>query len=109
MNPPAGGSHNPAWLNCGVYTEPQQNENAVHALEHGALWFTYNPDELTDEDVAASSRSQLPDTYIIVSPYPGLDAPVVVSGWGVQLKLDRRRRRAPRRLHHQVLAGQERA
>lgn len=86
MNPPAGGSHNPAWLNCGVYTEPQQNENAVHALEHGALWFTYNPDELSEEDVA-ELRSQLPDTYIIVSPYPGLDAPVVASGWGVQLKL----------------------
>jgi hypothetical protein len=86
-SPPAGGVHNPAWLNCGVYTEPQQNENAVHALEHGAVWVTYNPDELDESDVDAL-RSKLPDSYIILSPYPDLDAPVVASAWGAQVKLD---------------------
>lgn len=87
MNPPAGGSHNPAWLNCGVYTEPQQNENAVHALEHGAVWVTYDPDALSESDVD-TLRSQLPGTYIILSPYPGLDSPVVASAWAAQVKLD---------------------
>ncbi|HEU4806616.1 MAG TPA: DUF3105 domain-containing protein [Homoserinimonas sp.] len=86
-NPPAGGVHNPAWLNCGIYTEPQQNENAVHSLEHGAVWVTYNPEEL-DEAEIEELRSQRPDTYIILSPYPGLDAPVVASAWGAQVKLD---------------------
>ncbi len=86
-NPPAGGVHNPAWLNCGIYTEPQQNENAVHALEHGAVWVTYNPDELSEAEVE-ELRSQMPDTYAILSPYPGLDAPVVASAWGAQVKLD---------------------
>lgn len=87
MNPPAGGSHNPAWLNCGVYSEPQQNENATHALEHGAVWVTYNPDELSEADVD-SLRSKLPGSYVILSPYPGLDAPVVASAWAAQVKLD---------------------
>ena len=87
MNPPAGGSHNPAWLNCGIYTEPQQNENATHALEHGAVWVTYDPDELSEADVDRL-QSSLPDSYIILSPYPGLDAPVVASAWGAQVKLD---------------------
>jgi hypothetical protein len=86
-NPPAGGVHNPAWLNCGVYTEPQQNENAVHALEHGAVWVTYNPDDLNEADVDAL-RSKLPDTYIVLSPYPGLDAPIAASAWGAQVKFD---------------------
>jgi hypothetical protein len=87
MNPPAGGNHWGAWLNCGVYTEPQQNENAVHALEHGAVWVTYNPDELTADEITALQDS-LPETYIVMSPYPGLQAPVVASAWGNQIELD---------------------
>lgn len=87
MNPPAGGSHNPSWLNCGIYTEPQQNENAVHALEHGAVWVTYNADELSEADID-TLRSELPSSYVVLSPYPDLDAPVVASAWGAQVKLD---------------------
>ena len=87
MNPPAGGNHWQAWLNCGVYTEPQQNENAVHALEHGAVWITYDPDEVTEDDITAM-RENLPDTYMVISPYPGLQAPVVASAWGNQVELD---------------------
>jgi hypothetical protein len=87
MNPPAGGNHNAAWLNCGVYDQPQQNENAVHALEHGAVWITYDPDELSESDVA-TLRSEAPSTYSIVSPYPGLPAPVVISAWSAQVQLD---------------------
>lgn len=41
-DPPVGGPHNPVLLNCNgdVYTEPVRNENAVHSLEHGAVWVT---------------------------------------------------------------------
>jgi Protein of unknown function (DUF3105) len=86
QTPPAGGEHNPVWLNCGIYTEPVPNENAVHALEHGAIWVTYDPalgaaqlDTLT---------SKLPSTYVVLSPYEGLPAPIVLSGWNVQLKVE---------------------
>lgn len=87
MNPPAGGDHAQAWLNCGVYQQPQQNENAVQSLEHGAVWFTYDPESAT-EDQIAQLRSAVPDTYVIVSPYPGLPAPFVASAWGAQIELD---------------------
>ena len=87
MNPPAGGDHWAGWLNCGVYDQPQQNERAVHALEHGAVWVTYNPDEVTADGVA-SLRASLPDTYIVLSPFPELPAPVVASAWGYQVQLD---------------------
>jgi hypothetical protein len=87
MNPPAGGEHWSQWLNCGVYDEPQQNENAVHVLEHGGIWTTYNPDEVKGEDLQ-KLRDSLPSTYSLLSPYPDLPAPVVMSGWGVQVQLD---------------------
>lgn len=87
MDPPAGGDHWAGWLNCGVYTEPQENERAVHALEHGAVWVTYDPDALSAGDIE-TVRAALPDTYIVLSPYPGLPAPVVASAWGYQVQLD---------------------
>ena len=86
QTPPAGGEHNPIWLNCGVYTEPVPNENAVHSLEHGALWVTYDP-SLADDELAAL-RAKLPSSYVILSPFDGLPAPIVVSGWNSQLQVD---------------------
>jgi hypothetical protein len=87
QTPPAGGPHNPYWLNCGVYSEPQQNENAVHSLEHGAIWITYDP-ERVDEAGIDTLKAVLPSSYAILSPYPGMDTPVAVSAWNHQLKVD---------------------
>lgn len=83
QNPPVGGAHNPVWQNCGYYAQPVRNENAVHSLEHGAVWITYQPNlPKAQVDVLANmARSQ---QFVLVSPYPGLPAPVVASGWGVQ-------------------------
>lgn len=87
QTPPAGGEHNPMWLNCGVYEEPVPNEAAVHSLEHGALWVTYDAAAVTGEELA-TLKSKLPSTYVILSPFEGLDSPIVLSGWNAQLKLD---------------------
>jgi len=85
--PPAGGPHNSTWLNCGAYNQPVPNENAVHSMEHGAVWVTYDADQLTGDELATLKR-QLPSTYVVLSPYEGLDSPIVLSGWNKQLKLD---------------------
>ncbi|WP_291050243.1 DUF3105 domain-containing protein [Herbiconiux sp.] len=87
QTPPAGGDHAAVWLNCGVYSEAVPNENAVHALEHGAVWVTYDP-TVVDEAGVETLRSELPDTYVVLSPFPGLSAPVVASAWGNQVYLD---------------------
>ena len=87
QTPPTGGDHNAAWLNCAVYSEPVPNENAVHSLEHGAVWITYDPGAVSDADLDAI-QAKLPSSYTILSPYEGLDAPVVMSAWNAQLKLD---------------------
>ncbi len=88
QTPPVGGPHEPAWQNCGAYTQPLQNENAVHSLEHGAVWITYRP------DLPAAEIQQLQDLarqsgYRLLSPYPDLPSPIVISAWGYQLKLER--------------------
>jgi hypothetical protein len=86
QTPPVGGPHNPAWLNCGVYSQPVPAENAVHSLEHGALWITYDP-SLSEADVA-ELRAKLPSTYVVLSPFEGLPAPIVLSGWNTQLAVE---------------------
>jgi hypothetical protein len=87
QTPPAGGEHNPMWLNCGVYDQPVPNENAVHSLEHGAVWVTYSPDLSSDQlDLL---KSKLPRTYAVLSPYEGLPSPIVLSGWNVQLQVQK--------------------
>lgn len=85
QSPPAGGEHAPAWLNCGAYDAPVVNENAVHSMEHGAVWITHRPD-LPAAQVQELRRA-LPDTYVVVSPFEGLPTPVVASAWGRQLRL----------------------
>ena len=85
--PPVGGPHNPVWMNCGIYDQPIPNENAVHSLEHGAVWITYQP------DLPAAEGQQLYSlvrghSFVLLSPYPGLPARVVASAWGVQLRAD---------------------
>ncbi|TQN30681.1 uncharacterized protein DUF3105 [Haloactinospora alba] len=86
--PPVGGDHHAVWQNCGVYEEPVSARNAVHSLEHGAVWLTHEPDlpEKQREELA-SLYSQ--GSYVIVSPYDGeMPAPIVASAWGKQLRLD---------------------
>lgn len=87
QTPPVGGKHHAQWLNCGVYSEPVQNELAVHALEHGAIWITYQP-ALPADQVAQLQALTKAGEYRLLSPYPGLSSPLVVSAWGLQLKLE---------------------
>jgi Protein of unknown function (DUF3105) len=85
--PPVGGPHNPVWMNCGIYNAPIPNENAVHSLEHGAVWLTYQPD-LSEAEVAQLRSLARGHAYVLLSPYPGLPAPVVASAWGLQIWAD---------------------
>jgi hypothetical protein len=90
QSPPVGGEHNPIWQNCGFCEEPVRSETAVHSLEHGAVWITYSPDLPQDEidrlrDLVGTVAQS--EDHVLVSPYPGLDSPLVASAWGKQLRL----------------------
>jgi Protein of unknown function (DUF3105) len=88
-SPPMGGNHNPAWADCTgtVYTRPVANENAVHSLEHGAVWITYRPG-LAPAGISALQALVRGRDYTMMSPFPGLDRAVSVQSWGNQLKTD---------------------
>jgi hypothetical protein len=86
--PPAGGPHDPVWEDCGVYTQPIRNENAVHSLEHGTVWITYQPGlDAADVQRLDTALGSVKDKKTILSPYPGLPSPVVVTVWNAQLDL----------------------
>lgn len=85
--PPVGGTHDPVWQNCGIYDEPINTANAVHSLEHGAAWVTYQPDLPTDQ-IAAIQDKFRGQTYLLVSPYPAQRSPIVLTAWGVQLEVE---------------------
>ncbi len=84
--PPTNGNHAPLWQNCGFYQKPVQDRHALHSLDHGVVWITYRPN-LPQQQI----ETLLPygnENYVIVSPYPGQDAPVIATSWRVQLELD---------------------
>jgi hypothetical protein len=97
VTPPVGGQHNAVWMTCGVYDKPVPSERAVHNLEHGAVWITYQPSLPSSEvsqlrtffagQTVLSAAGGGGSRYIDLTPYPGLPAPIVVSSWGFQLRL----------------------
>jgi hypothetical protein len=84
--PPTNGDHAPIWQNCGFYGKPIQDRYAVHSMDHGVVWITYRPDLSADQ--VDELRPYGEEVYVIVSPYPGQDAPVIATSWRVQLELN---------------------
>ena len=83
---PAGGAHNSTWQNCGVYDRPIYDEYAVHSLEHGAVWVSYQP------DLGASQVQQLKGlvdgrSSTLLSPHESQSAPIIVTAWNKQLEV----------------------
>jgi hypothetical protein len=89
VNPPVGGDHNPQWQNCmgTVYKAPIANEHAVHSLEHGAIWITYDS-KLPADQVAKLAERVNGLEYSFMSPVDNLGSPISLQAWGYQLKVD---------------------
>ncbi|MEU6236883.1 DUF3105 domain-containing protein [Kitasatospora sp. NPDC047058] len=89
MIPPVGGDHNAIWLDCmgHVYDQPVENERAVHSLEHGAVWVTYNG-KATPDDIKALSDKVKATPYSLMSPYPDEKGTITLSAWSTQLVVD---------------------
>lgn len=86
QQPGAGGDHAPVWTNCGIYTTPVSEQRAIHSLEHGAVWLTYNPD-LPAEEVSKLTAVAQNEPYVLLSPVQDQTDPVTATAWGTQLPL----------------------
>ncbi|MEU9662344.1 DUF3105 domain-containing protein [Streptomyces chartreusis] len=85
VEPPVGGDHDRVWMNCNgdVYTKAVNNMNAVHSLEHGAVWVTYNS-KAPKADVEALAAKVKQTPYTLMSPDDGQQDPIMLTAWGVQ-------------------------
>jgi hypothetical protein len=86
---PACGVHNEIWQNCGFYDVEIESENAVHSLEHGAVWISYDP-ILSSGGVNSLRKFVSRNEKVLVSPVLGQESPIIVTAWGTQLELDAR-------------------
>lgn len=90
ISPPAGGNHLGQWQTCtgSVYEAPIVSGNAVHSLEHGAVWLTYDP-ALVDGDGVNELASKIEGRdYSLMSPFPEQGVEVSLQAWGVQYQTD---------------------
>ena len=91
-SPPVGGPHEPPpnWADCTgtVYDVDIRHENAVHSLEHGGMWITYDPDALTADQIGTLADLVDGVQGRMMSPYAGLDSPISLQSWNHQLKVD---------------------
>ncbi|MEU3572739.1 DUF3105 domain-containing protein [Kitasatospora sp. NPDC036755] len=89
MTPPVGGDHNAIWADCmaHVYDQPLENERAVHSLEHGAVWVTYN-NKATPDDLKILSDKVKKTPYSMMSPYPDEQGTITLNAWSTQLVVE---------------------
>jgi len=89
-SPPVGGPHDATWADCdgAVYDQQVRSENAVHSLEHGAVWITYDVDAVVAEEISVLAAYVRNQPYMLMSPYDGLSSPISVQSWNHQLFVD---------------------
>ena len=74
--------------NGNVYTKAVPNENAVHSLEHGAVWVTFNG-KATSADVKTLADRITKTRYTLMSPDSTQSGTITLSAWGHQLSVDK--------------------
>jgi uncharacterized protein DUF3105 len=89
-SPPVGGPHDPEWADCTgtVYDVDIRHENAVHSMEHGATWITYDPARISDDDLSTLKDMVQGHSGLLLSPYEGLASPISLQSWNHQLAVD---------------------
>lgn len=87
-SPPVGGEHFPVPATCGFYdSDVPPDELIVHSLEHGAIWFAYDP-TLDATQLGPLRELVAQQAKVMATPLEGLEAPIVVSAWARQMPIE---------------------
>jgi Protein of unknown function (DUF3105) len=84
--PPMGGDHSEKWQNCGVYEKAIETSNAVHSLEHGAVWIVYRGD-LSLGQQKLLRKFALGRPYVLLSPLENMETRVAIVAWGHRIRM----------------------
>ncbi len=87
--PPAGGPHFNQPMREGIYDDIVPDGHVVHSLEHGMIWFSYNPDLISEADreaMMAVAREYSND--VVVSPRPDNRSALFILSWGRRIEIE---------------------
>lgn len=88
--PPTRGPHFAVPHATGIFQQPIPDGNAIHSLEHGIVWISYNPNKVdkdTIKKIEDLGRQYAVD--VIVSPRPENDKAIDIVSWGQIMTLDK--------------------
>lgn len=74
----------------GIYDQEQPDEDLIHNLEHGHVWISYNPDLISDADLAdlkqllrdGSGDANGFGAGVILTPRSGNSTAIALASWG---------------------------
>lgn len=86
-NPPTSGPHYAQAPSWGFYSEPIDDESALHAVEHGGLWVSYK--NLNEEEIAKLKKfADKNPQSVIVTPREKNDTRVAAVMWTKLITFD---------------------
>lgn len=87
-NPPSGGWHYAAAAQTGIYDKELPDEQILHNLEHGHIWFAYKPDLAPKYIEALAKIAKDYGSRIIMTSRTANDSPIAIVAWEHVFKLD---------------------
>jgi hypothetical protein len=87
-NPPTSGTHWTDAQTWGVYEEEIPDGAAVHGLEHGGIWISYQTESVSPDTLGILRELQQENKgSVILSPRNENESPIVVASWGKMMEL----------------------
>jgi Protein of unknown function (DUF3105) len=79
--PATSGPHYAQWVLWGMYTEPVQQIQQIHNLEHGGIVIQYGSKVPRSDVEKISSFYRSDDNAMLVAPFPRLGNKIAVEAW----------------------------